>query len=212
MNNNMLLKETGIDKNTVLIRPLGGARMVHAINCSYIKEWNIEGCTALDKFNPQKMNVCPTCETLVYLASGAKDYASNKNTYAELVNRFSIYSKLIYNLVFIAKAKLEIVGNRLYIRKKQDVFYIDFNLDDVKLFHNNYCQTARDNNFTDNVGGFHEHPLINTEPSERFKEAVKQVTKYKYEEAKKTHEKKRKKSRPRITFDQLDNEYWGFES
>ena len=45
-----------------------------------------------------------------------------------------------------------------------------------------------------------------------FKEAVKQVTKYKYEEAKKVHEKKRKKSRPRITFDQLDNEYWGFES
>lgn len=71
-----------------------------------------------------------------------KDYASNKNTYAELVNKFSIYPKLIYNLVFIAKAKLEIVGSRLYIRKKQDVFYIDFNLDDVKLFHNNYCQTA----------------------------------------------------------------------
>lgn len=140
------------------------------------------------------MNVCPTCETLVYLASGAKDYASNKNVYAELVNRFSIYPKLIYNLVFIAKAKLEIVGSRLYIRKKQDIFYIDFNLDDVKLFHNNYCQTARDNNFTDNVGGFHEHSLINTEPSERFKEAVKQVTKYKYEEAKKVHEKKRKRA------------------
>lgn len=54
MNNNMLFKETGIDKNTALIRPLGGSRMVHAINCSYIKKWNIEGCTALDKFNPQK--------------------------------------------------------------------------------------------------------------------------------------------------------------
>ena len=99
--NNILFKETGIDKNTALIRPLGGARMVHAINCSYIKEWNIEGCTALDKFNPQKMNVCPTCETLVYLASGAKDYASNKNTYAELVNRFSIYPKLILSLIHI---------------------------------------------------------------------------------------------------------------
>ena len=188
-----------------------GAHHIHELDKDIQDKLNAY-CTALDKFNPQKMNVCPTCETLVYLASGAKDYASNKNTYAELVNRFSIYPKLIYNLVFIAKAKLEIVGNRLYIRKKQDVFYIDFNLDDVKLFHNNYCQTARDNNFTDNVGGFHEHPLINTEPSERFKEAVKQVTKYKYEEAKKTHEKKRKKSRPRITFDQLDNEYWGFES
>lgn len=36
--NNILFKETGIDKNTHLFRHLGGARIVHAINCSYIKE------------------------------------------------------------------------------------------------------------------------------------------------------------------------------
>lgn len=212
MSNEELFKETGINKDTTLIRPTGGSRTVHVINCSYIKDWNVEGCSALTKFNPAKMNVCPTCETLVYIASGAKDYASNKQEYADLVKRFGIYPKLMYNLIFVAKAKLQLVGERLYIRKKHDTFYIDFALDDVKFFHNNYSQNARDVDISATGGGFHEHQLINEDPDERFKEAVKQVIKYKYEEAKKTHAKKRKKAKPKITFDQFDNEYWGFSS
>lgn len=197
---------------TGLIRPIGGNRMVHVINCEYIRNWNIEGCTALDIFKPSKMAVCPNCETLVYIASGAKDYVANRDKYKRIVNRFGIYPKLIYNLVFGSKCKMELVGERLYIRKKRDLFYIDFNLDEVKLFHNNYSEASRKSDkMAVKTEGFHEHILFNTEPDERFKEAIRQIIKYKYEEAKKTHEQKKNK-RPKIIFDQLDQEYWGFSS
>lgn len=199
-----------ITKDTKLIRTIGGKRMVHVTNCSYIKNWTIEGAEAIKKYNPGKMKVCPTCERLVLLADMSKDYAKNKVKYSQLISEYKL-SVAVLNKLFAAKCKVELCGNKLFITKKKDIFYISFEYDDIRLFHNNYNVSNRDNGSIDSTKGYHEHDLFSEDSVKRFDEALRQIANYEFEEAKKTHAKSKPK-KGKMTFSEYDEEYWGFAS
>lgn len=206
-----------ITKNTLFIRQNGGTRHIHYIGCPYIKDWDINGCSPVDKIRIGKGKLCPMCEHMAFISMGAKDFPKKRKDYDALFKRMNAPGSLIRTLYVVAKAKTELKGDILYIRSRQDNWYIDTSLDEVRLFHNNYGVEERKKGeamelFTNGALGFHEHELLATSIRERFREAIVQISKYNFEKAQQTHKKKKKH---RITFSELDDseldeKYWGF--
>ena len=192
---------SGITKDTILIRTIGGSRTVHAIDCDYIKDWNINGCIAIDKFNPKLMSTCAVCERSVYTSIGAKDYTKNRKKYEEVFQKNGIQAATVKDFYRKARAKTQFRENILYVESKKEEWKIEFlPNDDVKLFHNNY--QVRKGNSTDRIGrsGYHEHTL---HTSTKLYEAMRQIINYNYEKAENKHKVKRKKP---ITFRNLTDD------
>ena len=195
-------KPLPISKNWKLIATIGGKKMVHARGCEFIRDWDVNGCYEVTKLKPQKQKLCPQCSKVALATLGAKDFLENLPRYKKFFENIS-YSA-ISQLYYENKAKTEWVGDRLYIQCNLDNWYVDFTYN-VRLFHNDYNMKQRDAGESFDVLGYHEHEVSNGT------DAFKQIAKYRYKEASKVHAKKRN-SRPRTTFSELDPEYWGFES
>lgn len=193
-------------KNTLFVRADGGARIVHYVGCPRIKDWDIGGCSPAGNIKPGKMKFCPVCERMIFASLGAKDFVKKRNAYEALWQKYKVPGRSVRTLFLTAKAKTELKGDILYITSRRDDWYLDLSFRDVRLFHNNYNVAERERGHI-TTGGFHEHNLISTSPQNRFVEAVNQISKYNFEKAQETH---RKKKKPRITFSELDEEYWGF--
>ena len=177
-----------ITKNTILIRATGGARVVHSIDCPYIKDWDITGTVNLDKYNHKNMKACthPTCNILVNCSIGAKDYRSNRKKYLQLFLKNNIKPELVREFYTKGRAKTEFYGDTLFIHSKKDDWKIEFCLDgEIKLWHNNYQTSKRKNEDSEHFAvGYHEHKLTTTN---KLKEAILQIIKYDYKHAKKNH-------------------------
>lgn len=192
-----------------LIRATGGNKYVHVPTCPIIQDWDMEGTVIIDRFNPKKMFPCPACSRMVYISSAAKDIAKNYKGYEALINKYNITKATLEKLILGAKCKLELCGTKLYVRKKNDLFYIDFSVD-VVLFHNNYIMKNRENGVSnDSRKGYHEHTLMNEDACDKFNEALRQIANYDFSEAQKTHKKKKGQ---RMKLSEYDAEYWGFSS
>lgn len=207
-----------INKNTILVRGLGGNRMVHAVGCPWIADWTIDSCEPVDKLKPGKMKLCPTCKKMILTSQMAKDYQKHKRQYLKLYKEFNISDTVLESLCKQAKAKIELRNKVLYIHSKQDDWYIDFNYGDVHLYHNNYHVNERSNGINNAFAkGFHEHDLRCRElcdnPEAFAYEALRQIIKYDYKKADNVHKaKRREKKASRMVFSELDAEYWGFSS
>ncbi len=190
-----------------LMETKGGAHVVHARGCSMTEDWDISGCREVNKYKRDKHKICKCCANLVYLTVGAKDYIKNLDRYKKHLNGAS---RNLLEYMFIDKrAKCEFYGEKLYIKCKADNWYIDFSLDDVRLFHNNYNTKSRDNN--DWVAaGYHEHDIYGEAKEDKLRTMLYQISHYDYDEASKNHEAKRK-ARPKVTFKDLDAEYYSIK-
>jgi hypothetical protein len=185
------MSETEITKDTLLIRAVGGSRVVHTIDCDFIKSWDISGCVPIDRFNPKLMKTCPKCESMVYVSLGAKDFAKNRKKYAEFFTRHNVNSTTVKEFYTQGRAHTEFRGNTLYIQSKKDNWKIEESLDGkIHLFHNNYVVKQRDAGDNFSGIGYHEHELISKEP-ERLYEALRQIINYDYEKAQQVHKKKK---------------------
>lgn len=193
-----------------ILRTIGGARIVHMPTCPKIQDWDIEGLEVIDKFNPKKMKTCPMCAAMVFITESASDIVKNYKSYEKLVHDYEITNATLHKLLVENKCKLELrdSGNKLYVKKKGDTFYIDFSTGEVRLFHNNYCQTARQRQDGHAMKGFHEHNLMLDTPSAKVNEALRQIANYDFSEAVKVHKKKKQ----RMKLSEYDAEYWGFTS
>ena len=199
-----------ITKDTTLIRTIGGKRMVHAIGCPWIQNWNIDGCEPISKLKPAKMKICPVCRRMVFTSIAAKDFQKHRKEYEKFYNDFSVSSTVLEDLIQRGKAKMEIRNEKLYISSKEDDWYIDFRFGEIHLWHNNYSVNDRAKQGVNIVDkGFHEHVLRSKKPNEQVYEAFRQIIKYDFKKATNVHKKKRN---PKIKFSELDNEYWGFPS
>lgn len=192
----------GLIKKGQLIRTTGGKRMVHIASCPYIQDWDISGCEFIDKVKYNKMALCPTCEKLVYIAEGAIDFEKKMTEYEKIFA--SIASSKVHSLYVNQKAKTQLVNKKLYLRTKTDSWYIDFSLQEIRLFHGNYDVSAREEDEDDfSKIGYHEHKTSGT-----FNSAISQIVRYDYKQAEKKHKKARKKQR-KIKFSDLvgDSDY-----
>ncbi len=185
----------------------GNPRIVHARGCEHIRDWREEGSEPLPKLRPQKHNICKVCEGLAYVTVGAKDYVENLAKYKQVCAGVS--PAVLKELFVENRAKSTIIGSRLYLTVKDDRWFIDFSLGDVRLFHNNYRIIRRERkkgDFSD--PGYHEHSIRGR--SDRMQKAFENILGYDYEEAEKAHKKKRKK-RPRVILSEYDPEAYGFK-
>ena len=194
-----------ITKETKLVRALGGGRIVHAIECSHIANWDIEGLTPLNKFNPKNMNTCndPICNILVHLSLGAKDYDTNRKKYLSKFLQYKISAGLVQAFYIKGRAKTEFYGNIIYIHSKKDDWKIEFCLDgNIKLWHNNYQTAKRKDGQNAFAAGYHEHELMT---ENKLKEEMNQIIRYDFKEANKVHEKKNKgeKKRKKMTLKEI---------
>jgi len=177
-------------------------RIVHARGCDYIKDWVVDGSLELYKVRPEKHKICRTCENLVYATIGAKDYNKNLKTYKRIFK--DVPPKTLRYLFEKRHAKCKIIGERIYFKIKQDVFYIDFSFNEVRLFHANYKVAKREQGKDFGQGGYHEHNLSGYE----MKDALEYLAFYDFDKATEVHKKKRK--RPRMTLSEYDPELYGF--
>lgn len=191
-------------KNWKLCITIGGSKMVHARGCEFTKDWDINGCTELVKLKPTKHKLCPKCSKLAIITLGANDYIENLQKYKRFLED-ATYGAL-YSFYYENKAKTRFVGDKLYVQCNQDNWYIDFSLE-PRLFHNNYNMKQRDSGENWTSLGYHEHDL----KTGAINEALRKISDYRYKEASKAHEKKRN-SKQRMTFSELDPEYWGFDA
>lgn len=199
-------------KNWRLLITYGVPRTVHAKGCDYIKDWSVYGTEELSKLRPEKHYLCPVCAGLSYATLGAKDYNENLRMYKQLFINPDTYGgvpvDVLKELYYTNKAKTYICGTKLYIHVKQDDWFIDTNLGQIRLFHNNYRVSDRSRGKEHVEPGYHEHLLPRGE-KKTLSNAIKSILRYNYEEAEKAHKKKRDK-RPKMTFSEYDPEAWGF--
>jgi len=205
------VNECHISKDWKLVQAVGGKKLIHARGCSFIADWELDGCREIVEFKPNKMKPCPTCGKLVFITLGAKDYVKNVTRYKAIFLQSGIMMDSIISFFRDSRAKVQLFGDRLFVHCRKDDWYIDLSLGECHLYHNNYRiqQREADGNFDDK--GFHEHPLRKETQVERLNEAMRHISGYRYEEAEKAHAKKRK---PRMTFtqyDESDPEYYGFK-
>ncbi len=197
-------------ENWKLMMPKGGQKIVHARGCEYVKNWDMSGCIEVHSYNPKKQVVCRTCAKLVYTTLGAEDFIENKDKYNEFYALAS--DGAIYRLYVEAKAKTHIYGNKLYIKCRQDNWYLDFTdgISQMKIYHNNYNVKERAKGEDWAAIGYHEHELVSDVPSGRLNEALNAIYNYDY---KKSHEAKEtnssKKSKASMTFSEYDEQYSG---
>lgn len=196
---------SGITKNTKLVRTVGGNRTVHMINCRYIKDWNINGCVAVDRFNPKLMHTCPLCEGMVYTSFGAEDFNEKWLEYQRIWERFGISNTALIEFFGKARAKTFISespeAKSINISSKKERWRIDILPDGtIKLFHNNYKKSDVNGSGRIDKPGFHEHALM-TKTS--LYESMRQIINYNYEKAETVHKKKRKKT---VTFQMISEE------
>lgn len=188
-------------------------RIIHARGCEYIKNWNIDGLLEIYKFRPEKHHICRHCEYLAYTTIGAKDYAQNCAVYKKQFKDVPV--RLLKQLFVEKRAKCFVNGNRIYFIIKNDSFYVDFNLDEIHLYHANYKVLKRELNQDSFQGGYHEHKLPNPKISSRrqktvtMTDAIKDLCFYEYKNAEKVHKQNRKK-KPKITLSEYDPELYGF--
>ncbi len=193
-----------------LLITYGTPRTVHARGCEYIKDWSIYGTEELKKLKPEKHYICPICAGLCYTSIGAKDYVENLNAYKKLFisgDFGKINPDLLKDFYHTNKAKTKIFGNKLYVHLKQDDWYIDTSLNEIRLYHNNYRVANRERGKECDEAGYHEHILPRGERT--LADAIKAIIRYDFDKATKAHKKKRDK-RPRMTFSEYDPESWGF--
>jgi len=201
-----------ISKNFKLVREIGGSRIVHARGCESIRNYCVDGMEEISEYRPGKMRPCAHCERYVFVANAAKDYVEHIREYHEIFDKLSICSVRRLFKKSRRHMDLEIIGQRLYMRVDRERWYIDISLlaiGEVRVFHNNYNITKRDN---DDAAwtevGYHEHQLKGRYETQ-IEEAIMQAASYDYEKAKEAHKAKQKNNR-RVTFSELDAEYWGF--
>lgn len=190
-----------------LIMTESAPRIVHARGCDHIKDWVVDGSLELYKVRPNKHNICRTCEYLVYITIGAKDYNENLKTYKKIFR--NVPPKILRCLFVEKRAKCKIVGERIYFKIKQDIFYIDYSYDDIHLYHGNYKVTKRENGKNSDKSGYHEHHLTGPD-RHTMKGAIDYLAFYDFEKATEVHKKKRKKDR--MTLSEYDPELYGFDS
>ena len=203
-----------ISKDTLLVRARGNKRLVHVKECSFIRNFDLAGFDPLDKFKPGKMQACPTCQKLVLVTLGAKDYLKHAKEYETIFQ--SVSYRHVEKLYLLGKGKTYIQNNKCFIRLKDDDWYIDLSqvvLGDVHLYHNNYQVNQRTANNDSSLRGYHEHDLKGNTLEQKLNNAFGQICKYNYNEAAKVHQKSRKKASR--TFSDLDESEkaereWGF--
>ena len=195
-------------ENWKLMEPKGGKKIIHARGCEYTKDWDMNGCRELYKFNPKKHIPCKCCTNAIYATAGAKDFNQNIKKYYKMLEKVS--NKTVYNLYIENNAKSIIRGERLYIRCHEDNWYIDFSLGEIKLFHNNYNIKKRSASENWEVIGYHEHDLIPLDYTDRLNEAMHLIANYNFSKAMKRHSEK-KKAKYHMTFSEYDAEYYGLK-
>ena len=194
-----------LSKDWKLIYTDGSPRLVHARGCDRIKDWVVDGSLEIQKFRPDKQIPCKTCERLIYFTIGAKDYLENLCTYKTVFKDVPV--SLLRQMFVNKKIKCQINGHCIYFRNKKDLFYIDLEFGDVRLYHKNYQVRKRESDKPSDKSGYHEHKLnIAADP---LCDALSQIAYYDFNEAKEVHEKNRKK-RPRMTLSEYDPQYYGF--
>lgn len=195
----------GITKDTPLIRTTGGKRVVHAIGCPIIKDWEMTGCVPLDEAKPKTMKFCPKCEKMIWTSIGALDYMKHRMEYHALYRKFNVSTYRVQLLYNKGRAKTELRGNVLYARSKGQRWKIDFSdPDQLILWHNNYTDKGND---VISYQGYHEHEVSGSNPGAQMANCINQISQYEYEKAKEIH----KKNKKRVLFSELDPEYYGFD-
>ena len=188
-----------------LMEPKGGKKIIHARGCEYIKDWDMAGCRPILKYNPKKHTVCKSCSKLVYATFGAKDYVKNIENYRRILGIAP--ESIVKSLYVDCKAKTQIVGDKFYIKCRKDNWYIDFGLNDIRLFHNNYNIKQRLEGEGDWTAiGYHEHTLKDQIDKFKLGEALLHITQYDFKE--KHHEPRVKKKEHKMTFSEYDEEYY----
>lgn len=200
-----------ISKDFKLVQSIGGAKLIHARGCDFIKNWDLDGFREIKDFKPNRMKPCPTCGKLVFVTLGAKDYVKNMPRYKALFLHKSVAIETLITFFRDSHSKVQLFNDKLYIHCRKDDWYIDLSLGECHLYHNNYRIRTTDKKERYDAKGFHEHPLKKELQMERLNEALRHISGYRYEEAEKVHAKK---SRPKMTFVEYDGEYdpeaWGF--
>lgn len=196
-----------LSKDWKLIMTDSKPRLVHARGCEIIKDWSVDGSLEIPKVRPNKHKICKACEYLVYTTIGAKDYVENARVYKKVFK--DVPANLLKNLFVEKRAKCFVNGKRIYFSIKQDIFYIDFQFDDIHLYHGNYRVIKRERGEDFTKSGYHEHRLKARGPAS-MKDAIEHLTFYDYSSAEKVHKKERKK-RVRMTLSEYDPELYGFK-
>jgi len=196
-----------LSKNWKLVITQSKLRIVHARGCDYIKDWNASGLTELTKVKPNKNNICKCCEYLVYLTIGAKDYNENLKTYKRIFKDVPV--TMLKELFVTKRAKCSITGHRVYFTIKEDTFYVDFEYDDIHLYHNNYKVLKREQGEESFVSGYHEHKIETNSEFPTMSDAIRYLNFYDYKKAKSSHIKTRKK-KPKMLLSEYDPELYGF--
>jgi len=191
-----------------LMQAIGGKKLVHARGCDFIKDWELDGCREITEFKPNRMKPCPTCGKLVFVTLGAKDYVKNVAKYKAIFLQSGVTIDTIIGFFRDSRAKTQVFGDKLFIHCRKDDWYIDLSLGECHLYHNNYQVQKREQDAVFDSKGYHEHDLKNETQAQRLNEALRQISAYRYEKAEKAHAKRRK---PKMTFDEYDQEYWGFK-
>jgi len=204
--NTVIDEEITISKDWKLIQSIGGKKLVHARGCSFIADWELDGCKEVKEFKPKNMKPCPTCGKMVFVTLGAKDFAKNALRYKKIFE--SVPTELIVKFFRDSHAKVSLFGDKLYIHCRQDDWYIDLSFDEVHLFHNNYKVRKRELGDHFAEVGFHEHELEKTTSAAKLIEAIKEIDMYRFEKAEQVHARQRKK-KTKMTFSEYDEEYWG---
>ncbi len=181
-------------------------QIVHARGCEHIKDWVVDGTSELFKVRPNRHNICKTCEYLVYTTIGAKDYVKNAGIYKKIFKNVPVAS--LRYLFVEKKAKCFVNGSKVYFSIKQDIFYIDFEFDEIHLYHGNYLVKKRELGEAFFKTGYHEHTL--KPRGATMKDAIEYLAFYDYDHAEKVHKKERKK-RVRMTLSEYDPELYGFK-
>lgn len=203
-------KQGEFSKEFKFIQTIGGKRMIHARGCPYITDWDTEGCRevyVLEKAKDgYKYPLCPTCEKLIYIANGASDYAENWRKYQRVFETAS--NRLVEKLFVERNSTSYWHGDRLYITCGDDTWYLDDSGCDIRLFHNNYSAAER-RETGEKSEGFHEHEFNDESVYSRMNSFLRQITRYKFEEADKVHKQKAARKK-KHTFSEYDPEYYGF--
>ena len=196
-----------------LIRAQKGSNdFVHYIGCPIVKNWAVDSVNMIspNELKRRKTKLCPTCKKMSMVIFAANNFTKeNAATYQKFFSFVPIY--IIEKFCMNLKGKMELAGNKLYLKSKEDWWYIDFTLFDageVSLFHNNYKVNVRDNNngMEFSTIGYHEHKLTGTNAEQMVIAALKQVANYDYQKAQKVHQKNRRKEASLTISDMLDDE------
>lgn len=183
-----------------LIRAQKGSNTyTHFIGCPIVKNWAADSVEFIssNEVKKKKTKLCPKCKKMSMVVFAANNFS--KENAASYQKFFDFVPAYILEKLFLAsKGKVELVGNKMYLKSRSDWWYIDltlFEAGDVTLWHNNYKVNARDNNNGMEYAsiGYHEHKVAGQTAEQKVIAALKQVANYDHQKAQKAHQRNRKR-------------------